>query len=76
MEGIDWRRAGRLARVYDMIPTDPHTKLQTTLGPRGRNVVLMRDVGYPEVINDGVTIARDINLPGAHSSVLCLCAWG
>ena len=37
---------------------------QTTLGPRGRNVVLMRDVGYPEVINDGVTIARDINLPG------------
>jgi chaperonin GroEL (HSP60 family) len=28
-------------------------------------VVLMRDVGYPEVINDGVTIARDINLPGA-----------
>jgi chaperonin GroEL len=37
--------------------------VKTTLGPRGRNVVLMRDVGYPEVINDGVTIARDINLP-------------
>lgn len=37
--------------------------VKATLGPRGRNVVLMRDVGYPEVINDGVTIARDINLP-------------
>jgi hypothetical protein len=37
--------------------------VKSTLGPRGRNVVLMRDVGYPEVINDGVTIARDINLP-------------
>lgn len=40
-----------------------------TLGPRGRNVVLMREVGYPEVVNDGVTIARDINLAGKHLEV-------
>jgi chaperonin GroEL len=37
---------------------------QTTLGPRGKNVVLWRDVGFPEVVNDGVTIARDISLAG------------
>ncbi len=31
-----------------------------TLGPRGRNVVLDKKFGAPLVINDGVTIARDI----------------
>ncbi|EEH61036.1 uncharacterized protein MICPUCDRAFT_45207 [Micromonas pusilla CCMP1545] len=34
-----------------------------TLGPRGRNVVLAEAVGMPQVINDGVTIARAIELP-------------
>src|SRR5688572_22304866 len=33
-----------------------------TLGPRGRNVVLQRKYGIPLVINDGVTIAKDIEL--------------
>ncbi|HZS15399.1 MAG TPA: chaperonin GroEL, partial [Candidatus Dormibacteraeota bacterium] len=31
-----------------------------TLGPRGRNVILDKKFGAPLVINDGVTIARDI----------------
>ncbi|KAG6544580.1 hypothetical protein Mapa_014002 [Marchantia paleacea] len=35
-----------------------------TLGPRGRNVVL-DEFGTPKVINDGVTIARAIELPDA-----------
>ena len=35
---------------------------QVTLGPKGRNVVLERSYGVPEVVNDGVTIARDIEL--------------
>jgi chaperonin GroL len=35
-----------------------------TLGPRGRNVVL-DEFGAPKVINDGVTIARAIELPDA-----------
>ena len=34
-----------------------------TLGPRGRNVVLEQSYGNPEVINDGVSIARAIDLP-------------
>ncbi|KAF5828749.1 chaperonin 60A [Dunaliella salina] len=34
-----------------------------TLGPRGRNVVLEQKFGVPQVINDGVSIARAIDLP-------------
>jgi hypothetical protein len=33
-----------------------------TMGPRGRNVVLENGMGMPLVINDGVTIARAIDL--------------
>jgi len=33
-----------------------------TLGPRGRNVVLQQSYGVPQVINDGVSIARAIEL--------------
>ncbi|KIY97882.1 RuBisCO large subunit-binding protein subunit alpha [Monoraphidium neglectum] len=33
-----------------------------TLGPRGRNVVLEQKFGIPQVINDGVSIARAIEL--------------
>lgn len=33
-----------------------------TLGPRGRNVVLAESSGQPQVVNDGVTIARAIEL--------------
>ncbi|MBB3115563.1 chaperonin GroEL [Corynebacterium bovis] len=36
--------------------------VRVTLGPRGRNVVLQKAFGGPTVTNDGVTIARDIEL--------------
>jgi chaperonin GroEL len=36
--------------------------VKITLGPKGRNVVLSRNYGAPEIVNDGVTIARDIIL--------------
>lgn len=36
--------------------------VKVTLGPRGRNVVLSKNWGGPTVTNDGVTIARDIDL--------------
>lgn len=36
--------------------------VKVTLGPRGRNVVLAKSWGGPTVTNDGVTIARDIDL--------------
>ncbi|MCQ9342529.1 chaperonin GroEL [Corynebacterium kozikiae] len=36
--------------------------VKVTLGPRGRNVVLDKAFGSPTVTNDGVTIARDIDV--------------
>jgi chaperonin GroL len=36
--------------------------ISVTLGPRGRNVVLEQPFGVPQVINDGVSIARSIEL--------------
>ena len=37
--------------------------VKVTLGPKGRNVVLDKKFGSPPITNDGVTIARDIELP-------------
>lgn len=45
--------------------------VKVTLGPKGRNVVLERNYGAPEIVNDGVTIARDIDLPDAEQNVGC-----
>ncbi|MCJ7492531.1 MAG: chaperonin GroEL, partial [Dehalococcoidia bacterium] len=36
--------------------------VKITLGPKGRNVVLDKKFGAPTITNDGVTIARDIEL--------------
>lgn len=36
--------------------------VKITLGPKGRNVVLEKKFGAPTITNDGVTIARDIEL--------------
>lgn len=36
--------------------------VKVTLGPRGRNVVLEKKFGSPTVINDGVTIAKEIEV--------------
>ncbi|AYF92877.1 chaperonin GroEL [Apilactobacillus bombintestini] len=37
--------------------------VKTTLGPKGRNVVLEESAGNPNITNDGVTIAKSIELP-------------
>ena len=37
--------------------------VKVTLGPKGRNAVLDKKFGSPTITNDGVTIARDIELP-------------
>src|SRR5438552_6513037 len=37
--------------------------VKTTLGPKCRNIVLDKKYGAPTITNDGVTIARDIELP-------------
>ncbi len=36
--------------------------VKTTIGPKGRNVVLDKEYGAPEITNDGVTIAKAIEL--------------
>ena len=36
--------------------------VKTTIGPKGRNVVLEKSYGSPTITNDGVTIAKDIEL--------------
>ncbi len=43
--------------------------VRVTLGPKGRNVVLERKFGLPLVINDGVTIAKDIELKDPWQNV-------
>ena len=37
--------------------------VKVTLGPKGRNVVLEKSYGAPTITNDGVTIAKEIELP-------------
>lgn len=36
--------------------------VKVTLGPKGRNVILEQPFGAPQIINDGVSIAKDIHL--------------
>lgn len=43
--------------------------VKVTLGPKGRNVVLERNYGAPEIVNDGVTIAREIELKDPEENV-------
>lgn len=52
----DARRA--LGRGVDALAN----AVKVTLGPKGRNVVLDKEFGAPTITNDGVTIARDIEL--------------
>lgn len=36
--------------------------VKVTLGPKGRNVVLEKKFGSPQIVNDGVTIAKEVEL--------------
>ncbi|MCL6581349.1 MAG: chaperonin GroEL [Firmicutes bacterium] len=42
--------------------------VKVTLGPRGRNVVLDKKWGPPTVTSDGVTVARDVELPDPYEN--------
>src|SRR4051812_43575743 len=37
--------------------------VKATLGPRGRNVILQKSFGSPRITKDGVTVAKEIDLP-------------
>ncbi|EJP6472218.1 chaperonin GroEL [Clostridium botulinum] len=43
--------------------------VKVTLGPKGRNVVLDKKFGSPLITNDGVTIAREIELEDAYENM-------
>ena len=43
--------------------------VKITLGPKGRNVVLDKKYGSPLIINDGVTIAKEIELEDAAENM-------
>src|SRR3954454_15410331 len=43
--------------------------VKVTLGPRGRNVVLDKKFGVPTITNDGVTIAREVELDDPYENL-------
>jgi chaperonin GroEL len=43
--------------------------VRVTIGPKGRNVVLDKKFGAPTITNDGVSIAREIELPDAFENM-------
>ena len=43
--------------------------VKVTLGPKGRNVVIAKSYGVPTITNDGVTIAREIELLDRHENL-------
>ena len=57
-------RAALLAGVDKLADT-----VKITLGPKGRNVVLDKKYGAPLIVNDGVTIAKEIELEDAFENM-------
>ncbi|HYH48892.1 MAG TPA: TCP-1/cpn60 chaperonin family protein, partial [Acidimicrobiia bacterium] len=43
--------------------------VRVTLGPRGRNVVIEKKFGAPTITNDGVTIAKEIELANPYENM-------
>ena len=43
--------------------------VRVTLGPKGRNVVLDKSFGAPLITNDGVTIAKEIELQDPYENM-------
>ena len=44
--------------------------VKVTLGPKGRNVVLDKKWGAPTITNDGVTIAKEIELEDPYEKIV------
>jgi len=43
--------------------------VKVTLGPKGRNVILQKSFGSPTVTKDGVTVAKEIDLPDHYENM-------
>ena len=61
--GEDARKA--LQRGIDQLADT----VKVTIGPKGRNVVLDKKYGAPLITNDGVTIAKEIELDDAYENM-------
>ena len=57
-------RRGIMAGVDQVAET-----VKVTLGPKGRNVILDRGFGGPTITNDGVTIAKEIELEDKYENI-------
>ena len=57
---ISFGDEGRLKMLAGMEKL--HDAVASTLGPKGRNAIFSRSYGAPQVTNDGVTIAKEIEL--------------
>ncbi len=44
--------------------------VKTTMGPKGRNVVISKGYGHPTVTHDGVTVAKAVDLPDVDDDTL------
>jgi len=62
---FDSTARGHLKRGVDKMAD----AVKVTLGPRGRNVVLDKKYGSPVITNDGVTIAREIELEEPYENM-------
>jgi chaperonin GroEL len=60
---VDARRA--LERGVDRLANT----VKVTLGPRGRNVVIDKKWGAPTITNDGVTVAREVDLEDPYENL-------
>src|SRR3978361_1610781 len=43
--------------------------VKVTLGPKGRNVVIDKKFGSPTVTKDGVTVAKEVELPDPYENI-------
>src|SRR5690606_11560565 len=43
--------------------------VKVTLGPKGRNVIISKSFGAPQVTKDGVTVAKEIELEDTHENM-------
>jgi chaperonin GroEL len=53
---FDEKARGAMKRGIDRLAA----AVKITLGPKGRNVILGKSYGAPQITNDGVTIAKEI----------------
>jgi len=62
---FDEQARGQLKKGVDKLAN----AVKVTLGPKGRNVVLDKGFGSPEITNDGVTIAKEVELENKFENI-------